>query len=321
MFTAVCPIACEHACARELALLGCSSIEAFLGYCRFECDDIFFVLRYVQTASHILEDFDALRESFRVTAITGSRSDERRIGAELFERFGVPVDLSDPYMEIGVVEDQLGVILNGFDYSLREYKVYRTPRSLNPCVAASIIYGLDIPLDGAMCDPLSHDGVVPIEFALAAHAISPRKFQERTLASRYASHIEDARSVREGGDTLVLALEQNANYLRRAQHNARLAGVDVEFSRYDLDWLDMRLEGSSITTCMLELPHLTSKTRGYERILENVRFAADHMLTDDGELVVITNDPLVEFDGFIEDRRMVVPRGELALYALAFRRV
>lgn len=335
---AVCPLACESACAVELAALGCSGIEEKLGYCLLESDDPWFLLRYAQTVSHVLLDAGSsdplelseeaetyLRDaaSFRVSALTGSRSQERELGAVLFERFSVRVDLSDPAVEIGIVYDRVGIVLSGFDYSIREYKVYQTPRSLNPCVAASILYGLGISFKKSLCDPLCHDGVIPIEFALAAHGISPRAFQDRTLASRFASRFDDPKTARKAYDPTILSLEQNANYLRRAEHNARLAGVasDIEFSRYDLEWLDMRIGESSIESCVLELPHKAAHTSdaSYAKILEDVRFAADHML-DRGPLVVITNDPLVSFDGFVLDRRMVVPRGQLALYALVFRR-
>lgn len=336
-FIAVCPVACEAACARELASLSCSDVETGVGYCLFGSDDIWFVLRYAQTVSHVLLDaglidvfdVDAARilseqSSFRVSAITGSRDEERRIGAQLFERFGIRVDLEDPAIEVGIVEDRLGFVLSGFDYSLREYKVYKTPRSLNPCVAASILWGLEVPAHATLCDPLSHDGVLPIEFALRSFARSPRKFQERTLASRFASRFSDPKTVREPVATNVLALEQNANYLRRAEHNARLAGVsnDIAFSRYDLEWVDMRVGEGAVDRCVLELPHRSSRLDGpgYDRIVSGVGAAADHMLADDGELIVVTNDPLVSFDGFVLDRRMVVPRGELALYALVFRR-
>ena len=336
-FIALCPVACEDACVRELESLSCSSFERGLGFVSFSSDDIWRVLRFAQTVSHVLLEAgrdgalsdDAARTfsaepSFRVSALTGSRDEERRVGAVLFESFGVPVDLKDPAVEVGLVEDRLGFVLSGFDYSLREYKVYKTPRSLNPCVAASILWGLDVE-PGVLCDPLSHDGVLPIEFALRSFGISPRRFQERTFASRFASRFTDSKWVREQSDAQILALEQNANYLRRAEHNARLAGVAdmITFSRYDLEWIDMRVGEREVDSCVLELPHRSSKLDGssYDRLIAEVGVAARHMLAGDGRLIVVTNDPLVSFDGFTLSSRMVVPRGELALYALAFGRV
>jgi 23S rRNA G2445 N2-methylase RlmL len=336
---AVCPVACEHAACSELGSLGCSNLETGLGWCRADTDDVWRILRYTQTVSHVLleagvsdpvelndqaAELFASADSFRVTAITGSREQERRIGEVLFERYTIPVDLDDPAIEVGVVDGSLGFVLSGFDYSLREYKVYKTPRSLNPCVAASILWGLDIPLGGVFCDPLCHDGVLPIEFSLRALGMSPRRFQERTLASRLASRFDDRGTVREPVTAEVLALDQNANYLRRAEHNARLAGVSasIAFSRYDLEWIDMRLGEGGVDRCVLELPHRSARldASAYDKVLADVRFAADHMLAPDGALIAISNDPLVRFDGFELEKRLVVPRGELVLYALAFGR-
>ena len=331
---AVCPVACESASAAELASLGCSNIEEGLGWCRADTQDVWRVLRFSQTVSCVLFEAgvsDPVRlsdeaaalfsdaSSFRVTAITGSRASEPRIGAVLFERYDVAVDLEDPMIEVGVVDGMLGFVLSGFDYSLREYKVYQTPRSLNPCVAASILWGLGVPASGVFCAPLCNDGVVPIEYALRSYAMGPRGFQERTLASRFAQRFPDPGSTHEPVECQVFALEENANYLRRAEHNARLAGVNkrIVFSRYDLEWIDMRIGKAAVDRCMVELV----RSKRDDQLFENVRFAADHMLGDDGELIVITNDPLVSFEGFVLDRRMVVPRGELALYALALRRM
>ena len=336
---AVCPVGCESAASLELSSLGASNKKTGLGWCCADTDDVWRILRYAQTISHVLleagshdpvelsdeaADQFCSASSFRVTAITGSRENERRIGAVLFERYSVPVDLEDPAIEVGVVDGMLGFLLSGFDYSLREYKVYKTPRSLNPCVAASILWGLDVPSRAVFCDPLCHDGVLPIEFSLRAFGMSPRRFQERTLASRFASRFSDPRTVLEGADCEVFALEENANHLRRAEHNARLAGVAnrISFSRYDLEWIDMRIGKGGVDRCVLELPHRSSRLddAAYVRMLDRVRFAADHMISSEGELVVVTNDPLVVFEGFVLDRRMVVPRGQLTLYALAFRR-
>lgn len=338
---AVCPVACERCCALELERLGGSGFELGLGSCCFESADPWLVLRYAQTVSHVLLDAgsadpvslsveaeDALRgaSSFRASALDASASRERElaIGSALFDRFKVKVDLEDPEVEIGIVGDRLGIVLSGFDYSLREYKVYKTPRSLNPCVAASILYGLSVPPATSFCDPLAGDGVLPIEFALMALGVSPRRFQERTLASRFASRFADPRTQPAGSEARILALDENANHLRRAQHNARLAGLasQISFSRYDLEWIDLKLGERSVDRVVLELPYRTARGEdaAYAKALEHVGFAAAHMLSDDGELVVVTNDPLVSFPGFAVRDRLVVPRGELALYAFAMVR-
>lgn len=336
---AVCPVGCESAANAELASLGCSNIEPGLGWCRADTADPWRILRFAQTVSHVLfevgstdplslsdeaQKYLARAPSFKVHAINGPREQERTLGAMLVERYGRPVDLEDPSIEVGVVDTMLGFMLSGFDYSLREYKVYKTPRSLNPCVAASILWGLDVPASGVLCDPLCHDGVIPIEASLRSLGIGPRRFQQRTLASRFASQLPDPESAVPATTGEVFALEQNANYLRRAEHNARLAGVakHIGFSRYDLEWIDMRIGQGGVDRCVLELPHRSSKTdaSSYTKLLADVRFAADHMLNEEGELIVVTNDPLVSFEGFATVRRMVIPRGELGLYAIALGR-
>lgn len=336
----VCPVACESACALELERFGCRSIEQGLGSCSCDTEDAWVLLRYAQTVSHVLLDAgsadpvelspqseERLRSasSFRATALgSASREREREIGSALFDRYAVPVDLEEPAIEIGIVGDRLGIVLSGFDYSLREYKVYKTPRSLNPCVAASILYGLGVPPGATFCDPLCQDGVLPIEFALIARRMSPRRFQERTLATGFARRLPDPGTKLPGSGQQVLALERNGNHLRRAQHNARLASLasEIGFSRYDLEWIDLKIGARSVDRMVLELPYRAAKQdeSAYARTLADVAFAANHMLADAGELIVVTNDPLVTIDGFAVRERLVVPRGELALYAFAMVR-
>ncbi len=160
-----------------------------------------------------------------------SQDVERIVGKQLVEQ-GYNVDYKSPdnIIFVDVLDDDymLGLDLTPKLLSKRDYRIKIHNRSINACVAYSLVRLSGWKGEGIFLDPFCKDGVVCIEAA---------NFKQGKIV---------------GYDSLF-------HNVRSAEINSKLAEQKIKFARYDVEWLDTKFNKDEITHIATVIP-FPSKT-------------------------------------------------------------
>lgn len=184
-----------------------------------------------------------------------------QLGDIIFKQ-GHSVDLKSPqtvvYAEIIGKTCFLGELL--FDnLQKRDYRLRRSPGSISSIIAYSLLKFAKWKKKEVLVDPFCKDGVIPIEAALL-------------------------------GGKNIFGFDDSLNNVRNARINAKLAGVDINLGKAEINWLDTKFEHGSVDK-IITFPPFPSKTKKQEEI-ENIYkdffYQASYVLKKKGSITLIS---------------------------------
>lgn len=165
----------------------------------------------------------------------------------------------------------------------RDYRVKASSRSVNPTVAYAMVRLSGWKKNGILLDPFCMDGVIAIEAALYASGI-PRGYFSMERIKEVDKGIKH--------DKLnIFAYDSLHPNVRGSEINAKLAGVNklINFSKIELDWLDVKLDKESVDAIVTALP--SGEDREMEKIYKEFFHQANFVLKKDGKIVVAAQKP------------------------------
>jgi len=270
----------EDVAAGELRSCGAADVAECDGGVLFSCKDlpslcsIAYQLRsalkvlWVQSQGDAIDvssiDFSwAAGKSFAVRSDQDS-VDEGDIGAAIVDRTGLKVSLSNPDVTFFVTQCGtkmlFGVDVTGIDLGRREYRVFLGPTSIKGTLAFSLLQVGGWRPGMSLLDPFCQSGAVVIEAALASRRmpvafhlkqqLAVTKLVEQNIFSAIDKNILPEEKI------TVLAFDPHFKHISATQKNAKIAQVNkcLEYSRQDIDWLDVKLGKNSIDCIITCLP-------------------------------------------------------------------
>ncbi|MDO8480672.1 MAG: THUMP domain-containing protein [Nanoarchaeota archaeon] len=187
----------------------------------------------------------------------------------------------------------LGIDFSGIDLSKRVYRVYSNPRGIKSTLAYALVRLTGYTGKETLVDPFCLVGSIPIEAALWACKHPARFFNREELAFlKFMTYEFEKPSEKE---TTIIAIDSQFRNVDSAKKNAKIAGVHkfIQFSRQDVEWLDVKYtegELGLIATC---LPTLTKEahTQVYLKIIKEFFHQAEYVLAKKGKIALLTKNP------------------------------
>ncbi len=187
-----------------------------------------------------------------------------------------------------------GIDFAGFELNKRSYKIFLHPSSLRGTIAYSLVRFSGFGKKEKLIDPFSRDGVVPIEAAFFAldfpyNYYKKDKFAFLNLKTSvdYDKFFRNEDKKTKKAKTGIFAFDYMFKFVDYSRKNAKIAGIDkqVEFSRTELEWLDIKFKKQSVDRIVASLP--SSKEASLERIYNELFYQSEYILKKDGTVAVI----------------------------------
>jgi len=165
-------------------------------------------------------------------------------GEYILNKTGASVSLEEPdqivYIYIHEKDCYMGIDYSGFDLSKRDFKVFVHPSGLNSTVAYALFRMLQ---SKTIADPFCGSGAIPIEAALYFARKSPHFFKKDKFAMHRFMEIDLAKYDKDKPiKGRVFASDGLLKFVKATRDNAKLAGVPVDVTRMDVDWIDTKME-------------------------------------------------------------------------------
>ena len=226
----------------------------------------------------------------------------------------------------------LGIDFSGFELNKRIYKIFLHPGSLRGTIAYALIRESGFEKKEIVLDPFSRDGVVVIETTFYANDFPVQYFRKDKLAflkldlgidyEKFFGSID--RKIKKSKPE-IYAFDHLFKYVDFSKKNAKIAGVDkdINFSRTELEWLDIKFKKETIDRIITNLP--TSKNADLEKIYNEFFYQAEFILKKDGSIAVISIVPEflekhAEKHNFVVFKEKAVWSGERELNIMVFKK-
>ncbi|MBI4017252.1 MAG: hypothetical protein HY363_06190 [Candidatus Aenigmarchaeota archaeon] len=153
-----------------------------------------------------------------------------------------------------------GVDLTGIDLGKRDYRIFLGPSNIKGTLAYSLLKTSGWNETKTLLDPFCQSGTVVIEAALASLQKPTAFHQKKNLA--FVKLMEenifsavDNKIIPEK-KLLIYAFDPHFKHISATQKNAKIAEVNkcLQYSRQDIDWLDIKVEPDSIDCIVTCLP-------------------------------------------------------------------
>jgi len=191
---------------------------------------------------------------------------EAKIGEIIFKR-GNKVKLKNPEttIHLEIVENTCIIgILHKKDMQKRDYRVRLSQASLNACLAASMARFSEIKKNHTIVDPFCKDGTIAIETGLQ-------------------------------GVKKIYCLDESLNNIRNTKINSKLAGIKLETTKAEVDWLDTQFKKATVDR-IITMPPCPSKNKKLSDIQKTTKeliHQAKFILKKDGILVTASQNPKI----------------------------
>ena len=191
-----------------------------------------------------------------------------------------------------------GVDFSGFELNKRNYKVYLHPNSCRGTVAYALLRKSKFKRSETMLDPFSRDGVIPIEAALYALNFPCNHYKKDKFAflrlnigidfAKFYSNID--KKIKKS-KTKICSYDHLFKYVDYSRKNAKIAGIEkqINFSRVDLEWLDIKFKKGSIDKIITRLPE--SKSTNKNKIYNEFFYQSEYILKANGSIALISKMP------------------------------
>lgn len=252
-----------------------------------------FAARCDRTGKH---EFD----SYEVEPVLG---DAVYVSVKTAKNFALKVDLEFPdFLFKFIIRDDLCIVAldsSGDELNKRGYKVYFSNHNLRPSIANAIIEfsGWDSS-KGLFLDPYSGDGILCVEAGIKELNISSgfmRKdkfaflnwslFDRDELEAYYKKRDSEISKKK----VKIQGMDKFTQNVDGANKNAKLAGVarDIDFSRYDIDWLDSKYGEKSVEYMIVFPPTPRVGNEGLSKFFKDIFYQAEYILKD--YLIIFSN--------------------------------
>ena len=150
-----------------------------------------------------------------------------------------------------------------------------------------------------MLDPFSRDGIIPIEAALYANDFPVNYYKKDRFAFLMLDLGSDYEKLFKGIDRRIIkkskariySFDHLFKFVDFSKKNAKIAGVEknIEFSRRELEWLDIKFKKESIDRIVTSPP--TSKNANLDKIYNEFFYQNEYILKKEGSIGIITRVP------------------------------
>lgn len=191
-----------------------------------------------------------------------------------------------------------GVDFAGFELNKRAYKIFLHSNSLRGTIAYALARESGFKKNEIMLDPFSRDGVVAIEsafyateFPLNCYKKDRFAFLKLGLGIDFEKFFMEADKKVKKPKGSIFCFDRLFKFVNYSKKNAKIAGVDkfIDFSRVELDWLDIKFKKKSVDRIATSLP--ASKNANLGKIYDEFFYQSDFILKDEGAIAVISRMP------------------------------
>ena len=198
-----------------------------------------------------------------------------------------------------------GIDFSGFELHKRDYRVFQNPRSLRATIAYSLCRIARYKVKDSILDPFCGAGSILIEAALFASNMPINYYRKDKFAflklkplkkidlSKMFQAIDKKMKIKEP-KTEIYGYDTILHYIQSARKNAKIAGINkqINFSKIDLDWIDVKFKEKSIDKIITQPPPLTrhSNPKEIEKIYNNLFYQAEYILKDKGTITLISRN-------------------------------
>ena len=191
-----------------------------------------------------------------------------------------------------------GVDFAGFELNKRGYKIFIHSNSLRGAIAYGLIIESGFKKNEVMLDPFSRDGVIAIEAAFYAIDFPCNYYRKDKFAflklnldldfEKFFAEID--RSIKKS-KSKIYCLDFSFKFINYSRKNSQCAGVEkhLNFSRTELEWLDIKFEKESVDRIVTSLP--TSKNKNIDKIYNEFFYQSSYILKNNGTIALITRLP------------------------------
>lgn len=252
-----------------------------------------------------------------------------KVGEYIIDKTGAQVSLDSPdvivYTYIYYDRCYIGIDFAGFDLSKRDYKVFTQSSSLASTVAHGLVRlsGFD---DGVLLDPFCGASTIPIEAALYMEKKSPLFYKkDKLLCSRMLDLDFSEFDGQEKGKGEIYAFDHVLRNLRSTRSNAKLAGVKINASKVDIEWLDTKFEEETIDAIVTQPPSPSTiwSEKEAAKLYKEFFHQASFVLKKKARMVVClqkTEAFMKAIEGFIMLEEHKIMQGGLELHALVLEK-
>ncbi len=358
---ALCSKGIENVAAIEAAEIAGSKAREFEGFIEFDVrshEDICsfaYLARSIRKACLILDRFTAedekdiikkasaldlacwLKErSFKVDACIedsdlDAESIKGMIGKAIKDNYHNKVDLESPDIVVFFYKNKdtcyLCIDFSGFDLSKREYRIFSHPKNIKSTIAYAMVRISGYDKKKRLLDPFCLSGTIPIEAALFASGKSVHFFNKDDFLFQRFMQFDFEKIEKFDDDIDVLAYDSQFRHVDASKKNAKIAGINkqISFSRYDIGWLDTKLDKESIDTIVTCLPDITKYSNRSDliRLYKEFFYQADFILSKKGTIVICTRNPDTVLDSakdFVQKEKKKVYQGKQEMHIITFAR-
>lgn len=355
----------EAVCVAELLEHGCSDIQEEDGVVLFSVSDVqeVCVLCYtLQSVTRVLlllsefsdvfevekisfDSFIAKDTTFGVDYLKINDAEDARelvgaLGEIVQQKTSAKVNLSQPDIPFLCVitkdANYFGIDFAGDDLGKRDYRIFLGHDALKGNVAFGLLEWAGVDSKKTLLDPFCRSGTIAIEAALFVTQRSPHFFSKNKFAFLKFWFLKDIEDIfaridaqQKSVENKILCLDPSFQNVSAAKKNAKIAGVlDVlEFSRTDVEWLDIKFEQKSIDL-VVTFPPQVSKLGDMKKLTKTYDWffrQCASLLKKNGRIVLVSKQVseklLTEYANkyqFSLQGKHVFFQGSEELFALVF---
>ncbi len=221
---------------------------------------------------------------------------EKEIGNLVNQK--LEVDLKNPttIVLVDIVNNNcfIGIDYTGIKLTKRNYRIKLLPNPLNPCIAYSMLRIANIKDKDAILDPFCKSGEIPIEAALYLQNIpNCYRILDKLQFTKFLKF--NPKNKIKSKDLNIYAVDDSQNHLKCTEINAKIANINksIKFSRYDLEWLDIKFKKNSINKIITfpAYPTNTFPKQIIEKIYKELFYQSEFILKNKGIITILTPCP------------------------------
>lgn len=231
-----------------------------------------------------------------------------------------------------------GVDYCGFDMSKRDYHIFVNKISIRGVLGACLALYADMKPKKTVLDTFSSSGTIVIETALLSDSISPNFFRKEEFMFRRFDALKETdweaffkkidKKIKSKNFKIIATDPLLAN-IRSTTKNAKIAGVQksIAASRVDIEWLDTKIDKSSVDTVITRLPSVSRSNpeKDIEKLYKEFFYQLEYLLKKDGNIIIIMSEKDIMVNvakkyKFIEESVREIMVGKMPLKVITLKK-